>query len=160
MHEPIEVNHSKLLAVISQELHRQNPGRSFSPDVLNTSIRAVNLIVSECAREPVKPVKGMTIAQWFNTDDTGLSSQYMAYVIDGGKTRLPVQGYEYPRDAGDFGRCLRMVEACGLEKKVFLMLTTGHEWRHIATEWESLVGLYKAEDWEEFHALLKAHSND
>jgi hypothetical protein len=152
------IDQTRLVTAITNELTRQHPDMPFCPDIFNAAIKAANIVVDECAREPVKPTKGMTIAQWFNTDDTGLSSKYMAYVIDGGKTRLPIQGYEYPRDASDFGRCLRMVEACELEKKVFLMLPAGKEWRHIATEWESLVGLYKAEDWEEFYELLRGHA--
>ncbi|OQK43826.1 gp42 [Vibrio vulnificus] len=159
MHDPISIDQMSLVHAINRELSRQCPDIPFCPSIYNAAIKAANLVVEECAREPVKTREGMSISEWFECDDTGLSSRYMAYVIDGGATRLPMQGYEYPRDAGDFGRCVRMVRALGFEKKVFLMLTTGHEWREIANHWDELVSLYDGEQWEKLHGLLSLARN-
>lgn len=159
MHDPIYIDQMSLVNAINQELSRQCPDMPFCPSIFNTAIKAANLVVEECAREPVKVREGMSISEWFECDDTGTSSKYMAYVIDGGTTRLPIQGYSYPHDADDFGRCLRMVRALGFEKKVFLMLTTGHEWREIASHWEELVAHYDNENWEELYSFLSGLSN-
>nr|WP_012219933.1 hypothetical protein [Vibrio sp. 0908]ABX77121.1 gp42 [Vibrio sp. 0908] len=159
MHDPIYIDQMSLVNAINQELSRQCPDRPFCPSIFNTAIKAANLVVEECAREPVKVREGMSISEWFECDDTGTSSKYMAYVIDGGTTRLPIQGYSYPHDADDFGRCLRMVRALGFEKKVFLMLTTGHEWREIASHWDELVAHYDNENWEELYSFLSGLSN-
>ncbi|EKA4077110.1 hypothetical protein CGH11_13015 [Vibrio parahaemolyticus] len=159
MHDPIYIDQMSLVNAINQELSRQCPDMPFCPSIFNTAIKAANLVVEECAREPVKVREGMSISEWFECDDTGTSSKYMAYVIDGGTTRLPIQGYSYPHDADDFGRCLRMVRALGFEKKVFLMLTTGHEWREIASHWDELVAHYDNENWEELYSFLSGLSN-
>lgn len=159
MHDPIYIDQMSLVNVINQELSRQCPDMPFCPSIFNTAIKAANLVVEECAREPVKVREGMSISEWFECDDTGTSSKYMAYVIDGGTTRLPIQGYSYPHDADDFGRCLRMVRSLGFEKKVFLMLTTGHEWREIASHWDELVAHYDNENWEELYSFLSGLSN-
>lgn len=159
MHDPISIDQMSLVNAINQELSRQYPDMPFCPSIFNTAIKAANLVVEECARVPVKVREGMSISEWFECDDTGTSSKYMAYVIDGGTTRLPIQGYSYPHDADDFGRCLRMVRALGFEKKVFLMLTTGHEWREIASHWDELVAHYDNENWEELYSFLSGLSN-
>ncbi|HFQ5304518.1 TPA: hypothetical protein ACGVAU_004262 [Vibrio vulnificus] len=159
MHDPISIDQMSLVNAINQELSRQCPDMPFCPSIFNAAIKAANLVVEECAREPVKVREGMSISEWFECDDTGTSSKYMAYVIDGGTTRLPIQGYSYPHDADDFGRCLRMVRALGFEKKVFLMLTTGHEWREIASHWDELVAHYDNENWEELYSFLSGLSN-
>lgn len=159
MHDPISIDQMSLVNAINQELSRQCPDMPFCPSIFNAAIKAANLVVEECAREPVKVREGMSISEWFECDDTGTSSKYMAYVIDGGTTRLPIQGYSYPHDADDFGRCLRMVRALGFENKVFLMLTTGHEWREIASHWDDLVAHYDNESWEELYSFLSGLSN-
>ncbi|EJG0621851.1 hypothetical protein [Vibrio parahaemolyticus] len=159
MHDPISIDQMSLVNAINKELSRQCPDMPFCPSIFNTAIKAAKLVVEECAREPVKVREGMSISEWFECDDTGTSSKYMAYVIDGGTTRLPIQGYSYPHDADDFGRCLRMVRALGFEKKVFLMLTTGHEWREIASHWDELVAHYDNENWEELYSFLSGLSN-
>lgn len=159
MHDPISIDKMSLVNAINQELSHQCPDMPFCPSIFNTAIKAASLVVEECAREPVKVREGMSISEWFECDDTGTSSKYMAYVIDGGTTRLPIQGYSYPHDADDFGRCLRMVRAIGFEKKVFLMLTTGHEWREIASHWDELVAHYDNENWEDLYSFLSGLSN-
>lgn len=159
MHDPISIDQMSLVNAINKELSRQCPDMPFCPSIFNTAIKAANLVVEECAREPVKVREGMSISEWFECDDTGTSSKYMAYVIDGGTTRLPIQGYSYPHDADDFGRCLRMVRALGFEKKVFLMLTTGHQWREIASHWDELVAHYDNENWEDLYIFLSGLSN-
>jgi hypothetical protein len=159
MHNPISIDQMSLVNTIIQELSRQCPEMPFCPSIYNTVINAANLVVEECAREPVKVREGMSISEWFECDDTGTSSKYMAYVIDGGAKRLPVQAYSYPRDAADFGRCLRMVRALGFEEKIQLMRTTGHEWREIASHWDELVDHYDNENREDIYSFLSGLRN-
>ncbi|MCD9516439.1 hypothetical protein [Photobacterium carnosum] len=153
MHNPITIDQIGLVSAITKELSRQCDA-PFCPSILNVVIKAANLVVEECGRDLRKVREGMSISEWFECDDTGSSSKYMAYVIDGGTTRLPIQNYSYPHDAADFGRCLRMVRALGFETKVFLMLTAGHEWRDIATHWDKLVVHYENNNGKEIYSFL------
>lgn len=158
MHEPLNVDQMKLTSAINSELSRQNPDMPFCPKIFNAVAKAVRDIAEECEREPVKTTKGMSIPQWFGCDDTGLSSKFMAYILGDCQISLPFQDYSFPYDRDDFGRCVRMVEATGSEKLVYLMLATGKEWRYIATHWETMVELYhgtKDEDAEALYEMLR-----
>lgn len=142
------IDQMALFSAISKELTRQHPDMPVISSVFNKCIEAANLICEECERERVMARKGMSLIEWFNCDDTGLSSRYMAWVIDSGiPPQIPVQDYEYPRDADDLGRCIRMVRACELENHVFLLRTAGHEWRQIANDWQKLVAWYDQNNW-------------
>lgn len=154
MHNPITIDQISLVSAINKELSRQCSDMPFCPNIFNVVIKAASLVVEECAREPVNVREGMSISEYFECDDIGSSSKYMAYFIDGGTTRLPIQDYSYPHDADDFGRCLRMVRALGFENKVFLMLTAGHEWRDIATHWGKLVDHYENQNRKEIYSFL------
>ncbi|EKO3439509.1 hypothetical protein NTE19_003401 [Vibrio fluvialis] len=158
MHQSYQIEQTALVFAINAELTRQHPGMLASSSIFNAVIRAANDVVAECAREPVKAVKGMSIPQWFGCDDTGLSSKFMAYILGDCQISLPFQDYSFPYDCDDFGRCVRMVEATGSEKLVYLMLPTGKEWRYIATHWETMVELYhgtKDEDSEALYEMLQ-----
>ncbi|WP_288985817.1 hypothetical protein [uncultured Pseudoalteromonas sp.] len=152
MSKTYQIDQMALFSAISKELTRQHPDMPVISSVFNKCIEAANLICDECEREQIMARKGMSLLEWFNCDDTGLSSRYMARVIDGSTPhQILIREYEYPRDADDLGRCIRMVRACGLENHVFLLLTTGHEWHQIANDWEKLVTWYDQNNWGELN---------
>ena len=159
MKPPYDISQLRLSTAIMSELSRQIPNMPVDSKIFNVCIEAANLIVAECARERVTAVQGMGVSAWFESDDTGSSSRYMACKLDGGKTRLPLQGYEYPSDADDFGRCVRMVRACGYEDRIHLMIDTGEEWKQIANSWNNLTGLYDDENWDTLYNCLKLITN-
>lgn len=48
-----------------------------------------------------------------------------------------------PMDGSDFGRCVRMVESCGLQDHIDKMAGCSDGWSKIVANWEELVCLYK-----------------
>ncbi len=149
-----EINTHNLSTAIMAELTLQSPNAAAKAQVMNACIRAANMIADECTRSAVKALPGMTVQQWFECDEVGSSSKYMALKMDGGTTRLPFVGYEYPRDADDFGRCLGLVRACGFEDRVKVMHATGAEWAAITVAWDRLVALYESDNISIFHEYL------
>lgn len=145
-----EVNQIKLITAISAELQRQCPGLPVDRR-FNKIIEAANLIVAEFGREPVLAKPSMGLSAWLDCDDTGSSSLYMAWVLSNGcfgdwwgrKQPEPA----YPRDADDFGRCMKLIEAVpefyGI---IYKMNGSGPEWSVVAANWESWLKLYKGEN--------------
>ncbi|QUM78752.1 hypothetical protein HWV00_20995 (plasmid) [Moritella sp. 24] len=160
MKPPYKINQLKLSTSIMSELSRQVPNMPVDSEIFNACIKAADLVVAECARERVEVMPGMSISQWFDCDDTGASSRYMACKMDAGKTRLPLEGYEYPHDSDDFGRCLRMVRACGFEDKVTLLYNAGPEWQRIVNRWGRLVNLYDTANVSVFNEFLRSLIED
>ncbi|MBB1452343.1 hypothetical protein H5159_14955 [Pseudoalteromonas sp. SG43-1] len=149
------IDQMSLISAINTELTRQHPEMPLISSVFNKCIEAANLICEECEREKVMATERMSLSEWFNCDDTGLSSCFMAYVIDSGiPPQIPVQEYAYPRDADDLGRCIRMVRACELENQLFLLRTAGHEWSLISNQWDNLTSLYDQKQWEAINTFL------
>ena len=56
---------------------------------MNAIIQAATLVRNELRRENVGSTPAMGLAAWCRSDDTGLSSVYMAWVLNGGT--LPVE---------------------------------------------------------------------
>lgn len=149
-----EINAQTLSFSIMTALATQLPQMAARASIMNVCLRAANMVADECNRSLVKAMPGMTIQQWFECDEVGLSSKYMALKLDSGKTRLPLVGYGYPHDADDFGRCLGLVRACGFENDIGAMYATGPEWAAIVTAWDRLVVLYETDNVSVFHEYL------
>jgi hypothetical protein len=91
--------------------------------------------------------------QWIRGVDCGLSSMVLFLRLcpthslkDDARRRLgdaPNDPTDTPHDAGDFGRCLRMIEFCGWQDRVKEARDISPEWSAIIDRWDSLVELYK-----------------
>lgn len=161
MSDQYQINQMKLISAISDEVIRQHPNMTFDPAIYNACIKAANVVVDECKREKLMTKQGMTVAQWFNCDDTGLSSKYMAYVLDNGATRLPVPAFEIPHDADDLERCIRMVKACGFRHAdIDRMYSKSKVWRCISENWHELVKHYDKGDHEYISRFLELAGGD
>lgn len=154
-----DINPIKLIAAITAELDRQHPG--FPADGrFNQVIKAANIIVTEYARAYVPATPAMGLDAWLNSDDTGSSSLYMAFILSGGTfgnwwgRQIPQAAY--PRDVDDLGRCLRLVDAvpefAGIIPK---MNDHGPEWSAVVLNWHDWEELYKAGNLDELTTSMQ-----
>lgn len=86
------------------------------------------------------------LERWRCGVDTGTSSLTMAHAIFG----LPFpdgRGPDLPHDPGDFGRCLRFLEAVpGAREGLAAVCERYPEWGPLVREWDSLEALYREEE--------------
>jgi hypothetical protein len=122
------------------------------PALLNIVANAATNIVKECARERVMASDGMGLSRWLCSDDTGLSSRFMAAVLSG----APLPENHYPGDCWDFGRCVRLLRAAPeLRANLGRMANEGPIWAKILSHWELLEGMYDAKDYQGICSTLQ-----
>lgn len=115
---------------------------SAAPRVINTIVKAADCIIAECRREPVMATDGMGLSAWLASDDTGMSSKFMAHIIAGG----PACDEAYPIDPSDFGRCYRFLGAVpSARKKLAKMTKHGSVWSAYIEHWDEMERLWKEE---------------
>lgn len=139
---PEHINQSELVGAIFQALADQGI-EAVDPRHVNACIDAADLIVTEFAREAMKATPGMGLSQWLNSDDTGLSSKFMAHVLFGAPKTTDTF---YPLDPSDFGRCHRFLLACpGARTNLDAMRQHGPVWAAYVEHWEAMTDLYLEE---------------
>ena len=106
---------------------------------MNTIIRCANEIIAEAGAARVYSKTGMSVQQWLLSDDVGASSKYLCSVLSGDfHAEMNV-----PWDAGDFGRCHRLLWAIPELKNRFRLLTTcPPPWPALHDKWDELTLLY------------------
>lgn len=155
-----QINQINLISAITNELSRQHPGIAVDHR-FNKIIEAANIIVAEFGRPYVPASSNMGLEAWLNSDETGSSSLYMAWILSGGGfghwwgRRQPEPNY--PRDPDDFGRCLKMVEAVPEFKGIiYKMNDYGPEWMAVARHWDSWEKLYLENDGRDLYDLMQS----
>lgn len=94
-------------------------------------------------KTPAVPNSGIDI--WLQSDDTGLSSGYMAYVYN------PAKAYKFkennhPYDSDDLSRCIKFVAAVpDAVNKFNDIAKTSPVWEQIISNWDKLQTLTKTE---------------
>ncbi|HCD1107773.1 hypothetical protein [Morganella morganii] len=150
----MHINQIELVTAIAAEIQRQkNNAVTLEPRYFNTIIKAANMVCEEFKKPIVRASHGMGLKRWMSSDDTGLSSLYMASVLsDGGFTAE----FAFPWDPSDFGRCIRLIEAVP-EMAGFIskMQSHGPEWTAIVANWEEWKKLYHDENGEELYRQMK-----
>lgn len=142
MSEGITISQVDLVSAILRELDRQHPGLKAPTRLLNSVIAAAKDIVAEAAEVRPKVADGMGLGAWLNSDETGLSSKFMAHVLAGG----PFSHNNYPHDPSDFGRCLGLLRAVPeLRDKLPQMRDRGQHWEVLVDNWAELEQLYYEE---------------
>ena len=116
---------------------------------MNAIIQAATLVRNELRRENVGASPAMGLAAWCRSDDTGLSSVYMAWVLNGGTlpveptTPLRADERPYPHDPSDLGRCVRMLRAApALRKNLDRMREASPVWAALISRWAEFEILY------------------
>jgi hypothetical protein len=117
--------------------------------LINTICRCATEIVTEAGRPyvPAKPAMGLTA--WLASDDTGLSSKYMASVLADSPFSARVNN---PWDGADFGRCYRLLRAVPeLLRNFDRLATCPAPWPALHANWTELEHIYEdalAETWK------------
>lgn len=150
--QAFEVDQMALVSAISKELARQKPNLPFESSLYNKVVEAANLIAAECSRERVYSTAGMTPQEWLASDDVGTSSRYMITVL--ASLGFPMPDGATPSDGDDLGRCIRMVDACGLESEIYRLEEMGDDWCRIARNWSSLKEWYADSDYQAIYQFL------
>lgn len=109
--------------------------------LMNVVIECGTAIWKEAKRKRVYSSDRMGLYRWLNSDDTGLSSQFMAHILAGG----PACENHYPRDPSDFGRCYRMLRALENRVSVTPMENHGPVWAAYAKHWDEMERIYENE---------------
>lgn len=109
---------------------------------MNAIIRAADEVMAQMRRPSVSASDGMGLMRWLMSDDTGLSSRYMAAVLSG----TPRPEMNYPRDPSDFGRCYRLLRAAPELRAEFEKLRACPKpWPLLVEHWAELEYLYELE---------------
>lgn len=128
----------------------------------NAIINAANDIVAEYGREPVMATPGMGLSAWLDSDDTGASSLFMAYVLCHDRLNVwrgrKAPGNNYPRDPDDLGRCIRLRDAVPeFGGRISEMASHGAHWAAVVNNWDEWVDMYQAGDTDRlFGQMLNA----
>ncbi|MDV1094995.1 hypothetical protein ACSI5N_25565 (plasmid) [Raoultella ornithinolytica] len=139
----------KLISAITDEMNRQCPGFP-ADDRVNVIFDAATSIVNAYSREPVVASQGMGLNAWLASDDTGASSRFMAGILS---ERQPLGHHgDYPRDADDLGRCIRLLEAAPeLVGNFDRLKHCGPYWQLVTINWKRWEALYRDENYAELY---------
>lgn len=81
------------------------------------------------------------VLNWLATGEVGASSKCMAFAVVGLPTRK-----DYPSDAGDFNRCLKLIRTVPEIKKSFPQIATISDyWKVLIEHWDELESLFLSE---------------
>ncbi len=114
--------------------------------LVNVVARAATDIANEAQRPRVMAKPAMGLTQWLASNDTGLSSRYMASVLADPPFKAE---FNYPHDGSDFGRCYRMLRAVPELRANFDRLAQCRKpWPALHARWGELEVLYLEADRE------------
>ena len=114
---------------------------------LNALIEAAELI----CKSHIPAAKSSGIKGWLASDETGLSSCFMASILwplAKGDTKYNVPSYSnyHPVDPSDFGRCAGLLEAVPeLRAHLATMASHGRYWAALIARWDEMETLYAEE---------------
>ncbi|HHP5494145.1 hypothetical protein ACTG16_23515 [Aeromonas sp. 23P] len=154
MSKGYRLNTMALMAAINKEINNQIPNLTANARLMNCVIQAANEITAEFAKDSVMATDGMGLAAWLESDDTGLSSKYMACVLSG----QFCSEYAYPRDPDDFGRCVRLLKAVPeLAPKLIQMQGRGAMWDAVVENWDRWVAMLNEKQHEELYREMRQY---
>jgi len=133
----------ELFAAITKMLEKQFAVKACSSRQLNAILEATNTIVAALGKEDITAKAGSGLAAWLASDDTGLSSKFMAWKLCQG---APMARYAHPHDPDDFGRCYRFLESVPeVKERLGMMSVESDDWAALVDNWVELVILYEEE---------------
>lgn len=137
------ISQIQLVGAVMKELERQDV-RGLCTRHFNAVIAAVDDMIEQIERPAVPSSPGMGLRAWLASDDTGLSSRYMASVLGDFDAE-----YAHPHDADDFGRCHRLLIAVPeFREKLEMMRGKSEQWAALIDCWGAIADRIKAEDYK------------
>jgi hypothetical protein len=118
---------------------------------MNVLISGINDFLDELNRPDVPAAPGMGLSAWCHSDDWGMSSGHMAFVLapHAGMQAINRSHWHecsHPMDPADFGRCYRLLRAVPeLRPHLPKMAGASKEWAALVGAWDELEGLYEKE---------------
>jgi hypothetical protein len=129
-----------LISVIVKHLDKCGI-KTMVPRQYNAVIQAVNMIIDELEERVRRATPGMGFDAWLRSDDTGVSSEFMAGVL----SRRFMRKYGHPHDGDDFGRCVRLLDAAPeLRANLDSIKSFSPEWNALVTHWDEFEALYRS----------------
>ncbi len=114
-------------------------------DTLTRLAQARGQSISDVIREALglNQTLEARITAWLATDDTGASSESLAFATLG---HTPRYGCTEPADSSDLGRCLRLIARVPETRATVDVLAGRHSgWARLAPYWDELAELGRAE---------------
>jgi len=119
-------------------------------------VRSAKLHDDLMARFCPKPAPGAGIEAWLNGPDVGRSALAIVNVLTGRDHPALRGALPVTLDAGDFGRCLSLLDAePSLRPRIAEMRAASPAWTRIADQWDQLESLHRS-DREKFNLFLDA----
>ena len=132
------VSQIELISAITLNLDEQGQ-KTLSTRQMNAVIEAANIVIRAVQTEDVMSRAGMTIGEWLLSDDTGMSSCFLASRLCGFS-----RPYAHPYDPADFGRCVRLLDSVdGLRKDFACIADASREWARLVERWGEMEALYR-----------------
>lgn len=162
----LRLSQIKLVSAICEAIDEENGGgveffsRQFNEiiELCNEMFPRINNIINSPF---ISATKDSGLAIWKACDEVGLSSMWLAYWICGCNSNWfggSAPEINYPRDAGDFGRCLKMLEAVKPDavRSIYSMVgEAGDAWDALLDGWIQLTELYESGDKAACTAMIK-----
>lgn len=121
----------------------------------NAILNASTSIAEELRRKPRPAIDGMGLDAWLESDDTGSSSKFMAFVLS---PEAPYSEYAHPYDPADFIRCKKLLQAVPeLQGKLQDMSECSDAWSGLVDDWELISGLIEKDNGKEAYRLIQSH---
>ncbi len=156
VHGDYPVSQMSLVSAIANAVEPFHPPDDIA--TFNACIAAANLLLEAAFRPRAIPEGRCSPDQWWLSDDTGLSSRYLCWLLFPyvSSSRPPVV---HPGDSADFGRCVRMVEATGSLDRISTLQCDSPAWAVLLRDWSHWVSLYKANT-DEFSVKYLSEINE
>ena len=143
------VSQIELIATITKFLDKQGV-KTMVPRQFNAIITAADSIIDEIEKPVVMASPGMGLNAWLNSDDTGISSKWMAAVLSG-----RTSPYGHPHDVDDFCRCMRLIEAVPeYANRLDELRGQSKEWDALLDRWGAISDRIIARDYEAADAYI------
>lgn len=120
---------------------------------MNALVEGANIAIAGFNREEIPSRPDSGLEAWLASDDTGMSSKYMAFIMAQG----PCVEYAHPHDPDDLGRCLRFLESVPeAVQNITLMKTQSSVWNCLVDKWYHFSNLYSQGKGNELYEEMKS----
>jgi hypothetical protein len=87
------------------------------------------------------------VLTWLIGHDTGTSSRAIVAWLERDWAEVAVNGFfDYPRDPGDLGRCIRLLDIePSYRERIGEMAQVSPQWARLVSQWSEIEALYREE---------------